>query len=210
MDLDGTVRGYRVHLLPWTHQKYFDIWNSSHWKLTRSWQKDSTTKAIRKILRWLRRKERKAIRLWSVPLGGNSEERDYKGGQLPWGVSHVGCPSPPGFLEDYWDQQKDCGKPECCSWDTHRACPGAGWREVCCRMLAFPWLPRAVSSSMSWVSSGPDHSMSQHGTASGVAKTGEKILSWNAERINIYPQTISKKLKRMEHSQIHSMRPSLL
>ena len=36
-----------------------------------------------------------------MPLGGNSEERDYKGGQLPWGVNHVGCPSPPGFLEDY-------------------------------------------------------------------------------------------------------------
>ena len=52
----------------------------------KDWQKDScTTKAVTKIHAELGTKERKAVRLGPVLLGGNSEEEgNYTRGDVPW------------------------------------------------------------------------------------------------------------------------------
>ena len=48
-DQDGGVGGHGVHLSPQARQKYVYVWNNSHRKLTRNWQKNCTIKAARKI-----------------------------------------------------------------------------------------------------------------------------------------------------------------
>ena len=94
------------------------MWNSSHYKLTENWQKDSyTTKAERKIHMESEREEKQSgwdlcPREWT-----HSEERgDYTGGHPPWevsGSSHIlgtpalgyntGKTSHLGCLEGQWD-----------------------------------------------------------------------------------------------------------
>lgn len=56
--------------------------------LTRNWQEVTCTKkGIRKSHTELGRKEREAIRSGPVPLGGDTEEKDYMGEDPPWGIS---------------------------------------------------------------------------------------------------------------------------
>ena len=72
----------------------------SHWKLIGNWQKDPcTTKAMRRIHKWLGRKERKVIQSGPVLLGGDSEEKGgYMDGHPPgeWGVTV------PGWVPESW------------------------------------------------------------------------------------------------------------
>lgn len=73
-----------------THQKYTDVWNNSHGKPTRNWQKNSCTpKAAREISMSSGRTEKKALG-WDLQPGKLcKEEKVCKGRPLTLGSKQV-------------------------------------------------------------------------------------------------------------------------
>ena len=79
------VRGYGTHHPPQTHEKYNYIWNDPYWKLIGNWQDSYATKALRRIHMYLGKKWRTVIRLGTLSLGGDWEEKgEYRSRRLPW------------------------------------------------------------------------------------------------------------------------------
>ena len=151
-----------------------------------------TTKAVRKIYTKLGRKGRKTIGLGPVPLGGNSEEKNITWVDTcpgEWAIlgapvlgSYAGETSPLGFLRTTETNRRAVrslnSTPE---KHVHAGLPLGQGRE---KSALGCWLSHdylAVSPRPSWANSGPDHSMSQCGTESGMVKTGEKTQPWDAE-----------------------------